>query len=59
MKEYQCSKCRRLVGKKEIVGSQESTSKCPYCGGSNLEKILEESFCSMEKSSSSKSAESS
>jgi DNA-directed RNA polymerase subunit RPC12/RpoP len=54
MKEYQCSKCRRLVGRDEIM-SPEGTLKCPYCGESNPERILGDSFCSIDKASSSES----
>jgi DNA-directed RNA polymerase subunit RPC12/RpoP len=56
MKEYQCSKCRRLIGRDEIISS-EGTLKCPYCGESNLEKILGGSLCSIDKTGLSKPTE--
>jgi DNA-directed RNA polymerase subunit RPC12/RpoP len=56
MKEFQCSKCRRLIGRDEITSSEEAL-KCPYCGESNLEKILGDSHCSIDKTGLSKPTE--
>lgn len=43
--EYKCSSCKETFSVLQKVGSTEKDTTCPYCGSSDVKKLLSSFSC--------------